>query len=120
VSTLTKTEHNLEGKLSNLQAQVAKLDAQVVAAKAMKEASASLGDGDATLAENLDNLERKVADLSADVEAELQGEEERFRIASDNVAGANKAVSEVDAFIQDVHKPTDRVAEINHILGGKK
>jgi chromosome segregation ATPase len=115
VADLTKTQQTLEARLGSLQAQVAKLDAEMAAAKSMKEASAAMGNGDATLAANLDGLEEKVASLSADVRAELKGEEEKFQVAR-----ADKAIGDVDAFIRDAQKPTDRVAEIDKILGPAK
>jgi chromosome segregation ATPase len=115
VADLTKTQKTLEARLGSLQAQVAKLDAEMAAAKAMKEASASMGDGDASLAANLDSLEEQVASLSADVGAELKGQEEKFQVAR-----ADKAISDVDAFIRDSQRPTDRVAEIDKILGAAK
>jgi chromosome segregation ATPase len=115
VAELTKTQQTLEARLGSLQSQVAKLDAEMAAAKAMKEASASMGDGEATLAANLDGLEEKVAALSADVRAELKGEEEKFQVAR-----ADKAIGDVDHFIRDSQKPTDRVAEIDKILDPAK
>jgi chromosome segregation ATPase len=115
VANLSKTQQTLEARLTSLQAQVAKLDAEMAAAKAMKEASGAMGDGEATLAANLEGLEEKVASLSADVRAELKGEEERFQVAR-----ADKAISDVDVFIRDSQKPTDRVAEIDKILGPAK
>jgi phage shock protein A len=115
VADLTKTQQTLEARLGSLQAQVAKLDAEIAAAKAMKEASGAMGGGEATLAANLDGLEEKVASLSADVRAGLQGEEEKFQVAR-----ADKAINDVDAFIRDSQKPTDRVAEIDKILSAAK
>ncbi len=115
VADLTKTQQTLEARLGSLQAQVAKLDAEMAAAKSMKEASASMGDGNASLAANLDGLEEKVASLSADVRAELKGEEEKFQVAR-----ADKALGDVDAFIRDSQRPTDRVAEIDKILSPAK
>jgi hypothetical protein len=87
----------------------------MVAAKAMKEASASMGEGDASMAANLDQLEQKIAGLSADVRVQLQGEEEKFQVNK-----ADKAISDVDAFIRDSQKPSDRLAEIDKILGPSK
>jgi phage shock protein A len=115
VADLTRQQQALEGRLANLQGQVAKLDAEMAAAKAMKQASASMGDKDASLAANLDSLEEKVASLSADVRAELQSESEKW-----SEAKTDKAISDVDAFMRDVQRPTDTVAEIDRILGPAK
>lgn len=115
VATLEKQQQAMETRLTNLQGQVAKLDAEMAAAKARKQASASMGDKDATLAANLDSLEEKVAALSADVQAELQGESEKW-----SEAKTDKAISDVDAFIRDSQRPTDTVAEIDKILGPAK
>jgi len=115
VADLSKQQQALETRLTNLQGQVAKLDAEMAAAKAMKQASASMGDKDASLAANLDSLEEKVAGLSADVRAELQGESEKW-----SETKTDKAISDVDAFIRDSQRPTDTVAEIDRILGPAK
>jgi len=115
VADLTRQQQALEARLTNLQGQVAKLDAEMAAAKAMKQASASMGDKDASLAANLDSLEEKVASLSADVRAELQGESEKW-----SEAKTDRAISDVDAFIRDAQRPTDTVAEIDRILGPAK
>lgn len=115
VADLTGQQQALEARLTNLQGQVAKLDAEMAAAKAMKQASASMGDKDASLAANLDSLEEKVASLSADVRAELQGESEKW-----SEAKTDRAISDVDAFIRDAQRPTDTVAEIDRILSPAK
>lgn len=115
---LSKLQQSLEARLTRLQGQVVTLDAEMAAAKAMKEASASMGDKDATLAANLDGLEEKVAVLSADVKGELRGESEKWsEVKADK---ADKAISEVDAFIRDSQRPADTVGEIDKILGPAK
>ena len=85
------------------------------AAKAMKQASSTMGDGSTTLTENLDELEKKLASLSADVRGELAGESEKW-----SPAGADKAINDVDAFIKSAQTPSDPVAEIDRILGPGK
>jgi type VII secretion effector (TIGR04197 family) len=115
VALLTKTQQGIETKIATLQSQMAKLDSEIVAAKAMKQSSAAMGDGDSSLAENLNELERKIAALSADAQSELALETDRW-----SAANAEKAISDVDAFIRDSQKSGDTVAEIDRILGGKK
>jgi hypothetical protein len=71
-----------------------------------------MGDGSMSLMENLDELENKLASLSADVQGELAGESEKW-----SSAGADSALSDVDAFINAAQTPSDPVAEIDQILG---
>ena len=115
VAMLTKTQQGIEAKIANLQTQMAKLDSEIVAAKAMKQASAAMGDADSTLADNLDELEKKIATLSADAKTELAVETDRW-----SSTPTEKAISDVDAFIRDSQKPADTVAEIDKILGPAK
>lgn len=116
VATISKQQQELEARITKLQAANSKLDAEMAAAKAMKQASSTMGDGSTTLTENLDELEKKLASLSADVRGELAGESEKW-----SPAGADKAINDVDAFIKSAQTPSDPVAEIDRILGpGKK
>jgi phage shock protein A len=115
VATISKQQQELEARITKLQAANSKLDAEMAAAKAMKQASATMGDGSTTLTENLDELERKLASLSADVRGELVGESEKW-----SPAGADKAINDVDAFIKSAQTPSDPVAEIDRILGPGK
>ena len=115
VATLTKKQDDLDARVVRLEAVNAKLDAEMVATRAMKKASAAMGDSDATLGENLDELERKMAALSGDVRAELAGESEKL-----TSTGADKSLSEVDAFLKATQSPGDTVGEIDKILGPVK
>ena len=115
VTLLTETQQKIETKVANLQAQVARLDGEIAAAKAMKQASAAMGDGGVSLEENLNELERKIAGLAGDARAELASEMDRW-----NVSSAEKAISEVDAFIQAAKTPGNTIDEIDAILGKKK
>ena len=113
MATIAKQQQELEARIGKLQAANSKLDAEMAAARAMKQASAAMGDG--TLTANLNELEKKIADLSRDVRVELAGESEKW-----SPAGADKAINDVDAFIRDAQKPTDPAAEIDRILGPTK
>ncbi len=115
VATITRQQQDLESRLTKLQAANSKLDSEMAAAKAMKQASASMGDANASLSDNLDELEKKIAVLSGDVRAELQGESEKW-----SEAKTDKAINDVDAFIQATRQPTDTIAEIDRILGPAK
>lgn len=115
VTTIAKQQQELETRIAKLQAANSKLDAEMAAARAMKQASATMGDGNSTLSSNLDELEQKVAVLSADVRAELSGESEKW-----SSEGADKAISDVDAFIKSAQTPSDPIAEIDRILGPAK
>ena len=108
VATISNQQQELESRITKLQATNSKLDAEMSAAKAMKQASSTMGDGSSTLTENLDELEKKLASLSADVRGELAGESEKW-----SPAGADKAISDVDAFIKSAQTPSDPVAEID-------
>jgi phage shock protein A len=115
VADLTKTQHGFDARIANLQSQVAKLDAEMTAAKALKQASATMGDGTSTLASNLDDLEKKIATLAADVRGELQGEAARW-----SETKTDKSIDDVDAFIRDAQNSADTLAEIDRILGAAK
>jgi len=115
VAMLTKTQQGIETKIGVLQSQVAKLDSEIVAAKSMKQASAAMGDANSSMADNLAELEKKIATLSADAKSELAMETDRW-----NSTSTDKAISTVDAFIQDSQKSTNTLAEIDAILGKKK
>jgi phage shock protein A len=115
VVSLTKAQQTVETRLTTLQGQVAQLEAEMAGAKAMQQAAGAMGDGDATLMANLDNLEAKIAGLTADARATLQGEEEKIQ-----VAGANKTIDNVNTFMRNLEKPKNRVEQINQILTAKK
>jgi phage shock protein A len=115
LADLTKQQQAMETRIASLESQIGRLDAEMAAAKAMKDASAAMGDQDVTLAANLDRLEKKVVDLIADVRAELRSESERW-----SAAHADKAMSEVDAFIENTQTSYDILAEIDRILGSAK
>lgn len=115
VTTFTNRQQELEVRISKLQSTNSKLDAEMAAAKAMKQASSTMGDGTMSLMENLDELENKLASLSADVQGELAGESEKW-----SPAGTDQAISDVDAFIKSAQTPSDPVAEIDRILGPGK
>lgn len=112
VTTFSNRQQELETRISNLQSTNSKLDAEMAAVKAMKQASSTMGDGSMSLMENLDELEAKLASLSADVQGELAGESEKW-----SSAGADSDLSDVDAFINAAQTPSDPVAEIDQILG---
>ena len=78
----------------------------------MKDASATMGSTDGTLAGSVEDLEDKVNDLYAEVEAELLSEDERW-----NEAETSKEIDAVDAFITATQEPTDTISEIDKILG---
>jgi phage shock protein A len=115
VATITKQQQELEGRIAKFQAANTKLEAEMAAAKAMKQASASMGDAGSSLHDNLDELDKKIATLSADVKGELAVESERWTSPS-----TDRAINEVDAFIKAAQTPTDPVAEIDRILGPAK
>ncbi len=115
VATISKKQEDLEVRIVRLDSMHAKLDAELSAARAMKKASAAMGDSSATLGENLDELEKKMAVLSGDVRAELAGESEKL-----TTTGADRTMSEVDAFLKASQTPGDPVAEIDRILGPAK
>ena len=115
VSKLAETQQKIENKLSILKNQVSKLDSEIAAAIAMKQASAAMGDANTSLSDNLNELEKKIATLSADVRAELTNESDRWSSSS-----TDKTLAEVDSFIKDSQKPAETLAEIDAVLGKKK
>ena len=115
VALLTETQQKIETKIVNLQTQVARLDSEIAAAKAMKQSSAAMGDASVSLADNLNELEKKIATLSGDARAELVSETDRW-----NSSSTEKAISDVDAFIRDSQTPGNTIDEIDAILGKKK
>ena len=115
VATIAQQQQEFEARITKLQATNSQLDAELAAAKAMKQASSMMGDGSTTFTENLDELENKLASLSADVQGELASESEKW---SPN--GVDSAINDVDAFIESAQTPSDPIAEIDRILGPGK
>ena len=105
VALLGDTQMKFETKISNLQTKVVLLDTEIMAAKSMKEASAKLGNSSSTLTENFDELEKKIAMLTAESRGELANETDRLGLNS-----SEKAINDVNSFILDTQKQTDTVA----------
>jgi chromosome segregation ATPase len=115
VDLLERKLNDYQQRLSRLESQIAEIDSKAIALKAMKDASAAMGESEKTLATNIDNLEAKVNDLYADMDAELLGEDEKW-----NEMETTKEIDAVDAFIDATQEPTDTLSEIDKILAGEK
>ena len=107
-------QQEVEIRITKFQAAISTLESEMESAVAMKQASSAMGDGNSSLSENLDELEKKIASLSSDVRVELAGQSNDW--TSDST---DKAVSEVEAFINSPKVATDTLLEIDRILDGK-
>jgi hypothetical protein len=87
----------------------------MLAANAIKDGAKAMGDENSTLSENLDELEKKIADISVDISDILTNE--RVKWTPDE---SEKIISEVDSFIKSTQTSNDRLAEIEKILGPAK
>lgn len=114
VAATNARQQEVEARITKFQSAITTLESEMESALAMKQASAAMGDGDSSLGDNLDELEKKIASLSTDVRMELAGQSNDW--SSDST---DKAVSEVDAFINSAQSPGDAISEIDRILGGK-
>jgi phage shock protein A len=120
-SRLTKVIATLEGKLreaekrlADIESEVALIDSNRIALTAMKRSAEAMGGVDEGLTKNLDQLQDKVANLHADVEAELRAEDERWGDT------ATKEVDSVESFVAKLQTSGDMTSEIDHLNSGSK
>jgi chromosome segregation ATPase len=115
VADLSNKQQYYDTRISILQTSISKLDAEMLAANAIKDGAKAMGDENSTLSENLDELEKKIADISVDISDILTNE--RVKWTPDE---SEKIISEVDSFIKSTQTSNDRLAEIEKILGPAK
>lgn len=111
-STLKTKQTEYQDRLTGIENQFALMDSRQTALLAMKEAANSIGGNDLTLVESAAELERKIHDLYAGVEAELAAETVRWDHSS--LAG----VDPLDAIIASAQGSDDLIAKIDQTLGG--
>jgi len=107
-------QQEVENRITKFEAAISTLESEMESAVAMKQASLAMGNGDSSLGESLDELEKKIASLSSDVRVELAGQSNDW--TSDST---DKAVSEVEAFINSPTVASDTLLEIDRVLDGK-
>jgi septal ring factor EnvC (AmiA/AmiB activator) len=113
--TMERNQQDYQKKINALESQLTEIDSQMVAIRTMREASSAMGDGNATLAENVSQLEDKVADLLAGTRAELSTEGSKW-----NVEDTDRQIDSAEAFILATQSSGDSLAEIDRILGTSK
>lgn len=114
VSATSNRQEEVEKRITTFQSAITSLESEMASALAMKQASAAIGDGNSSLTENLDELEKKIASLATDVRIDLAGQSNDWTSES-----TDKAVSDVDAFINSAQSPSDALSEIDKILSSK-
>ena len=115
VSTLESKQQGYEQRLFRLEGQIAEIDAKRVELKSMQDASVVMGENEEHLARSVDQLEDQVLDLFADVQAELWVEDEKW-----NAASLETELISADAIVATTQDPSDMIAEIDRVLGGRK
>jgi chromosome segregation ATPase len=109
--TLKTKQTEYQNRLTGIENQFALMDSRQTALLAMREAASSIGGNDQTLVENAAELERKVSDLYAGVEAELAAETARWDHSS------LSRVDVLDAIIASAQGSDDLIAKIDQTLG---
>ena len=115
VSTLERKQQDYEQRLFRLEGQIAEIDAKRIALTAMQDASVVMVENEENLARNVDQLEDQVLDLIADVQAELWVEDEKW-----NAASLETELISADAIVAATQDPSDMIAEIDRVLGGRE
>jgi DNA repair exonuclease SbcCD ATPase subunit len=115
VTTLERKQAEYEKRLAGIESQLAVVDSNRVALKAMKDAARSMEASDKGLAENVAQLEDKVNNLYADVEAELRMEDAHW-----DTTGTRREMQSADDILKAVGSPKDTIAEIDDLLGKSK
>lgn len=115
VTTLEGKQQDLERRLHDLERQLAVIDTNRIALKSMQDAAVAMGGNDESLTKSMDQLQDKVTNLYADVEAELRTEGTKW-----DDAATTKEVDNIDSVIAKLQKPSDAVSEIDKILGKSK
>ena len=111
-TTMERNQGEYQQRINTLEAQLAEIDSQMVAIRTMKDASSAMGNGRATLADNVTQLEDKVADLLAGTRAELSSEGSKW-----NSADAEKQIDSAEAFISVTQTTGTALEEIDRVLG---
>jgi len=107
VGTLESKQSHYESKLSEIQHQLTVIDSNRIALTAMQDAAAVMNDSDKSFANNVAQLEDKVNDLFADVEAGLMIE---------NIHWQDGEASTIDQIVAAMQSPDDLVSKIDAIL----
>ena len=111
-TTMERNQGEYQRRINTLEAQLTEIDSQMVAIRTMKDASSAMGNGRATLADNVTQLEDKVADLLAGTRAELSSEGSKW-----NSADAEKQIDSAEAFISVTQTTGTALEEIDRVLG---
>jgi chromosome segregation ATPase len=109
--TLQSKQTDYEDKLTEIENQLAVIDSNRIALNAMKDAAEAMDGSEKSLAGNVAQLEEKVNDLYADVEAELMGEDARW---SDSAT--RQELESVDAIVSAMQTADDTISRIDSIF----
>lgn len=111
VETLEAKQTDYESKLADIEHQLAVIDSNRLALNAMKDAAEAMDGSEKSLSQNVAQLEEKVNDLYADVEAELIGEDAEWQ----HRAGS-RSLTSADAIVEAMQTADDTIGEIDAIL----
>jgi len=114
VVTLDGKQQEAEKRLADIESEIALIDSSRISLSAMKRAAEAMGGVDEGMAKNLDGLQEKVANLHADVEAELRSEDANW------TTSATKEIDSVETMVAKLQTSTNTISEIDKVLASTK
>ena len=108
VAMLNRKQSDYQTKITDIQHQLSVIDSNRIALTAMQDAAEAMDGSDSTFAQNVANLEDKVDDLYAEVEAGLMTEDVRWQ--------EDTGPSSVQDVVAALQSSDDLVSQIDQIL----
>ena len=115
VGTLERKRSDYESKLVAIQNQVSVIDSNRIALSAMQQAAQAMDGSDSNLSRNVTQLEEKVNDLYADVEAELIVQDAKWQEDE-----SLQELNTVDSIVSALRPAEDVINQIDAILAESK
>lgn len=112
VAMLDRKQTEYQGKLLAIKHQLAVIDSNWIALEAMQNAAKTMDETSESFAQNVAELEEKVENLYAEVEAELLTEDVRWQ--------KDGTFESVDQIVASMASADDLVGEIDSILNGSE
>ncbi|MFM2097083.1 MAG: hypothetical protein RIS70_4207 [Planctomycetota bacterium] len=109
-TTLGQKQSEYEQRLSGVECQIALIESRKTALTAMREAAAAMDGNEESFAVNVAELEHKVSDLYAGIEAELAGENARW--SKDGLVASDQ----LDAIIASSEGSDELIARIDRTV----
>lgn len=115
VGTLERKRSDYESKLVAIHNQVSVIDSNRIALSAMQQAAQAMDGSDSNLSRNVTQLEEKVNDLYADVEAELIVQDAKWQEDE-----SLQELNTVDSIVSALRPAEDVINQIDAILAESK